>query len=115
MTRAQLEQDLGHLDRACTPASPADVALQVAKLRARTKSRAEGEREGKFMAEVMIDDLGKYPLDVVTWACEYWVDGGAQAKWFPSWPELRELCERRVDGRRRLRAALEYAWQQAGP
>jgi hypothetical protein len=114
MTREQLEQDLVHLDRVCSRAPRADVVPLVARLKARTKSAQAGQGEDSFAAEVMVDDLSNYPLDVVAWACGYWIGGGAQAKWFPSWPELRELCERRMDGRRRLRAALEYAWEQAG-
>jgi hypothetical protein len=113
MTRHQLGGDLEVLDAACKPCRPAEIGPIVAKLKARTISRNAGEGEDRFQAEVLLDDLAKYPLDVVEWACEYWVGGGAQSKWMPSWPELKELCDRRMDGRLRLRRAVEYAWNEA--
>jgi hypothetical protein len=88
------------------------VAPIVATLSARTKNAGQDQRQARFAAEVMVADLSAYPIDVVQWACDYWIDGGAESKWFPSWPEMRELCERRVSPRRRLERAL--AWVAAG-
>ena len=44
---------------------------------------------------------------------DYWCDGGREARFFPSWPELKEICDRRMDGRLRLRRALVWAHDQA--
>ena len=106
--RAALTQDLAIIREQCRGAKKAEVAHEVAKLMVRTKSRAHGDGENRLMAETMVADLSAYPIDVVRFACEYWVEGGGDAKFTPSWPELREICEKRVDGRLRLRRALEY-------
>lgn len=106
--RASLTRDLADVRASCQPARKADVVNEVAKLTVRTKSRALGEGENRLMAETLVADLSAYPIDVVRFACEYWVDGGSAAKFTPSWPELKEICDKRMDGRLRLRRALEY-------
>jgi hypothetical protein len=108
MPRLAAQRDLAVIDGTMRPASKADVVKHVAVLKARTKSANQDADEARFGAEVMIGDLAAYPLDVVEYACNYWIDGGREAKWFPSWPELREICERRMQPRRALRKALQW-------
>ncbi len=108
MDRGAAARDMNIIDSTLKAASKADVAKHVAVLKARTKSAGQEQGEARFAAEVMVTDLAAYPLDVVQYACEYWVDGGREAKWFPSWPELREICERRMQPRRALRKALQW-------
>lgn len=103
-----LQQDLARLDATCQPATKSEAAHEVAKLMVRTKSRLQGDGEARLMAETMVDDLRAYPADVVKFACEYWVDGGREAKFTPSWPELKEICEKRMEGRLRLRRAIVH-------
>ena len=109
LSRQDASECLQGLDTACAPASKTQTAHEVATLMARTKTRALGDGEARFMAETMVADLSKYPPDVVHFACEYWIDGGAAATFFPSWPELKEICDKRMDGRLRLRRALVHA------
>lgn len=106
--RADLTKDLGTIVVACRGGKRAEIAHEVAKLLVRTKARAQGEGEGRLMAETMVSDLAQHPTDVVRFACEYWCDGGSDAKFTPSWPELKEICDKRMDGRLRLKKALEY-------
>jgi hypothetical protein len=108
MPRLAAQRDLAVIDGTLRPAAKADVVKHVAVLKARTKSANQDQGEARFAAEVMIGDLAAYPLDVVEYACSYWIDGGREAKWFPSWPELREICERRMQPRRALRKALQW-------
>lgn len=108
MERGAAARDLSIIDGTLRPATKADVAKHVAVLKARTKSAGQDQGEARFAAEVMVGDLANYPIDVVQYACEYWIDGGREAKWFPSWPELREICERRMQPRRALRKALQW-------
>lgn len=108
MPRLAAQRDLAVIDSTMRPAAKSDVVKHVAVLKARTKSANQDQGEARFAAEVMITDLAGYPLDVVEYACNYWVDGGREAKWFPSWPELREICERRMQPRRALRKALQW-------
>jgi hypothetical protein len=112
MDRGAAKRDLGIIEQACRPSSKADAAKHVAVLKARTKSANQDRGEAQFGAEVMVGDLSAYPLDVIEYACNYWVAGGGSSKWFPSWPELREICERRVQPRRALLKALQ--WVAAG-
>lgn len=108
MPRIAAERDLAVIDGTLRPAPKADIAKHVAVLKARTKSANQDGGEARFGAEVMVGDLSAYPIDVVEYACNYWIDGGREAKWFPSWPELREICERRMQPRRALRKALQW-------
>jgi hypothetical protein len=100
--------DLAVLDKMLQSAPHSAVVKHVAVLRARTKSASPDPSEARFVAEVLVEDLARYPIDVVEHACRYWVEGGRDAKWFPSWPELFEICERRMQPRRALRKALQW-------
>lgn len=113
LPRGDIGQCLEAIDDACRPAAKRDIAPIVAVLRARTKSRVAGEGEARFMAETMLHDLAAYPLDVAEFACNYWVNGGKAATFFPSWPELKEICDKRMDGRLRLKRALIHAMGEA--
>ena len=116
-TLNELKTALHEVERACLRSSAGQIAPIVAKLAMRTKMRVQGEGEAALLAETMVDDLSAYPLDVVEWACDFWVRGGADFKFFPSWPELRDICERRMEGRRRLERCLTWhiANYQAAP
>lgn len=108
MTTAELKSDLDAVTRSLQRSAEPLVAKHVARLMVRTKMRVQGDAEGKLLAEVAVMDLCQYPPDVVAYACDYWVNGGRDNKFFPSWPELREICERRVQGRQRLKRALVW-------
>ncbi|MFO1080840.1 MAG: hypothetical protein U1E23_09470 [Reyranellaceae bacterium] len=107
--RETLARDLDAVIVSLLPGPRQQIAHEVAKLMIRTKARVHGDGEAKLLAETMVDDLSRYPLDVVRFACQYWIEGGRDARFFPSWPELREICEKRMDGRIRLKRALEWA------
>jgi hypothetical protein len=108
MPKSAAQRDLATLDGLLRPASKADAVKHVAVLKARTKSAGQDQGEARFNAEVMVGDLAGYPIDVIEYACNYWVEGGRDSRWFPSWPELREICERRMQPRRALRKALQW-------
>ena len=113
MTRDEVTPQLNAVENACRAARKSDVAPLVAELLARTKGRAQGEGEARLMVEVMVNDLSKYPLDIVRSACNAWVDQGKEGRFFPSWPELKEICEKLMQGRKALRNALMYAYDLA--
>ena len=108
MTKAELRQDLATVSESLQQAPESMTAKHVGLLKIRTKSRALGDLEARLLADTVVTDLRQYPADVVAYACQYWVEGGRENKWFPSWPELREICERRVRGRQKLKRALEW-------
>ncbi len=108
MTTEEMQRDLNVVVDSLQFSEENEIAKHVARLMVRTKMRIQGESEARLLAETMVMDLRIYPIDAVAWACEPWVQGGEEGKFFPSWAELRELCERRVSGRQRLKKALLY-------
>lgn len=106
MTVDEMRRDLSTVNASLQFAPENQVAAHVARLMVRTKLRTQGEAEANLLAETLVMDLRHYPADVVGWACDQWPKLGNV--FFPSWAELRALCERRVDARRRLKKALEY-------
>lgn len=84
-----------------------EVAPIVAALKARTRGRNEGDSEARFNANVLISDLCAYPLDVVRDACDAWIDT-PDGRWFPTWADLKALCEDRMRGRRALQKGLNW-------
>jgi hypothetical protein len=108
MDRTAAQRDLAMLGLALRPSDKSAVAPLVAVLKARTKSKHSDPQEAAFEAQVLMADLCQYPIDVVQYACDYWVAGGDDGKWMPAWSELRELCERRMQPRRALARALQW-------
>lgn len=104
--RREMRKDLFLVSAALEFSPAAEIAKHVARLMARTKLRQQGDGEGKLLADTLVRDLREYPIDVVAWACDQWPKLGHV--FFPAWAELRALCERRVDARKRLKVALEY-------
>lgn len=78
------------------------ISQELLILGAKTVSRRESDLDGELRAMAYAEELSRYPDDVVVWACREWVRLGEQGKWWPSWAELRALCERRVERRRAL-------------
>lgn len=101
------------LRRSLARSDKAAVVVEVAKLAVRTKMRVQDPGEARLLAETIAEDLSEYPFDVVRFACAYWIEGGAANKFFPSWPELKEICDKRVGGRVRLGKALAQLIEEA--
>ena len=111
MPRAEIQQNLRAVVAGLSRSRPDDLAPVVATLKARTRGRAEGERESAFGAEVLVNDLCDYPVDVVKAACDAWIDT-PDGKWFPAWADLKALCEERVAPRRKLEKALNWMLEE---
>lgn len=77
------------------------IIKELGRLSAGTKTRKEDPVDGSMRAAVFMDCLAPYPADVVIWACRNWLESEV---FFPSYAELRQLCERRVKRRRMLAA-----------
>lgn len=91
------------LEMLCTQAKPANCAKEVARLKVMTKATAQTGEDMTFQIAVMADELAAYPFDVVRDACRTWA---AANTFFPSWAELKRLCDKRVLKRRSLLAEL---------
>ncbi len=86
-----------------TPAGKRDCAKELGRLRLVTAARQLAAEDLTLQIAVMAEELSAYPLDAVRDACRVWPRGH---KFFPTWAELRELCEERVLFRRALARAL---------
>jgi hypothetical protein len=114
MDQGMAQRDLRLLEPYCQPSGDDPRIPQIVSvLRARTAHRTEDDLGGEFRARVMGRDLAAYPIDVILWACDEWVNQGGEGRWFPAWSDLRELCEERLALRLRLRKAIQ--WIAAGP
>ncbi len=85
------------------PAAPSDCAMALGKLKAITISRNVTDEDLTVQIAAMAEELCPYPLDAVLDSCRAWA---RSEKFFPTWAELRVLCEERVLFRRALARAL---------
>lgn len=85
------------------PAKRGDCAKEVAWLRAMTKAASQTDDDMTFQFASMVEELMPYPPDVVTDACRAWA---AKGTFFPSWAELKQICDQRFMKRCSLLAAL---------
>ena len=92
------------LDKSLLPCPPEIATRALTAMRMRTKGAAEASEDTEMRLALFAADLTAYPADVVIEACRFW---GRNEKWFPSWAELREILDRRVQRRRAMRAALD--------
>ena len=86
---------------ACTPAKASFVRMELARLRASTKSRVQPGDDLAMILQVLAEECQDYPSDVVQHALRGWAK---REMWFPSLAELRAELQRH--GKRRL-ALLE--------
>lgn len=107
------DQDAGAalkiLEMLNAPASREDCTKELGHLKLLTKERAQGDRDMILQLAAMAEELYVYPLDIVRDACRSWA---TVETFFPSWAELRVLCEERVLKRRCLLNALRRHFGQ---
>lgn len=98
-------QAMAVLEFLVEPADPADASLELAKLRAVMASRkAEGEDESLIQAVFMEQiEWEGYPIDVIRETCR---DLRGLTKFWPTWSEFKERCDREFLKRRALYRAL---------
>ena len=97
------------------PSSPSDCAMALGKLRTITVTREVTGEDLILQIGAMTEELCAYPLGVVRDACRAWA---RSTKFFPTWAELRQLCEERVLFRRALAHELRRhldAIEKRGP
>lgn len=94
-------QCLAELQPLLEPAPREVCAKAIISVQAGCKVKKEDEASGAMRGALFMDCLAPYPADVVIWACRNWLESEV---FFPSYAELRQLCERRVKRRRMLAA-----------
>lgn len=91
------------IEKVCAPCGPAYAAHQLSQLRVLTASRERNEKDTEIMALAYVDRLAEYPEDVVRAACNAWANA---ERFWPTWAELKDACDRRMEGRAKIRDAL---------
>ena len=91
------------LERSMLPASEADIAKGLLKLRALTSHRDAGI-DIDVILEAYVEKLQQYPADAVLESLDRLA---YRYKWWPSWLEISEDVEFRCRRRVELRIALE--------
>jgi hypothetical protein len=110
--RADARDALPRLQAALAPASNAQLLSEISRLRLRTKSRGQVDRDQEAMIADLVFalrgdptdiELGVVPGDVALGALREW---GRVSVWWPAWAELRALCLPETLRRRSLRDAV---------
>lgn len=100
---AALAEAVDLVSRALTPAPVAELEGWLAELDVLTKRRRGDELDAALTLRAYRDRLSAYPADVARAALAAWPD---RSPWWPSWCELRELCEALALHRRQLMREL---------
>lgn len=95
------QRALGAVSEALAPAAAAFVRQELARLRASTKARPEEADDLAMRFQVLADECGNYPSDVVRHALRGWAN---REVFFPALADIREELQR---ASRRRRALLE--------
>lgn len=90
------------------PAGLERCSKELARLKVLMRSPSQADDDTRLQMRAMAEELAVYPIDVVSSACRHI---SRHKQFFPSWSELRMLCEERVLKRRGLLRALERYWK----
>jgi hypothetical protein len=104
------QQALGILEALDQPTSRKDALHWLTWLKTLTRERVLNDADLRAQLVAYAAELQAYPPDVVRDSCREWTQGN---KWFPSWSELRAICESGVKTRRDLAAMLRERLQVA--
>ena len=107
-TPAQIAEAQGKVSVSMTPASESQITRWIAELSVITARREDAPETEALRLMAYRSRLVAYPADVAREALL--VHGW---KFFPAWAELAEVCDRLVEDRRRLKAALDRAASEA--
>jgi hypothetical protein len=85
------------------PCGAEKASSALARIRALCARRNETDGDVAMIAAAYVDELRRYPADVVISVCREWPRA---SKWWPAWRELQERLDRAMATRCALRRAL---------
>lgn len=100
-TREAARRALALIEAASQPAAPGELGEALAKLMVKTARRNQGAVDAEATVSAYIEELLAYPSDVALAAL------ARRRKWWPTWDELAEDCDRLTTPRRAIQRALE--------
>ncbi len=80
-----------------------ECGKEIGRVKVMTAAKNLNAKDLRLQIVIMAEELSVYPLDVVRAACRTWAD---TETFFPTWAELRTLCEEHVLFRRALAREL---------
>ncbi len=86
-----------------SPASREVIVSELTRLRVLTLGKNETEDRFRLMTRAYVEEMGKYPPDVVRAACRSWAKTG---KFWPSWSELSGKLDAELRNRKSLAKTL---------
>ncbi len=96
-TSTDVDEASGTIEASMAPLNRTDTLVELAGLKALTKSRAETAADLKLTLGGYAARLDEFPADVVQEACRRW---GNRETFFPAWAELLAECQQLVRWRR---------------
>lgn len=100
---ADLDAALAVVRKAMTPAPQNSLVGWLAELSVQVAYRAQTEFNGELTLKVYARNLADYPADVVRDTLREWP---SRSKWWPTWHELKERLDLKVQRRRTLEREL---------
>jgi hypothetical protein len=88
---ATLRAALAAVDAACQPGGERCATLALTLLRSRTAHRSTSGGEPHVIGKAYAELLAEYPADVIDQACRGWA---GISKWWPTWFDLKTVCDR---------------------
>ena len=99
---------LADLEKLMTPASVPNLKVLIAELSVVTAKRQDDEMTEALRVSVYAKKLSDYPADVVTDVLTNW-----RGKFFPTFEELRRVCDAKTGPRRAMINALRFKHKPA--
>lgn len=96
---------LSILEAACQPMRKREIVAGLGRLKAMTVSRAEDDVSTAVRFEIYVEELAKWPADVVRHVLE---SQPRMSKFWPAWMELEERLELYAGKRKRALELLRH-------
>jgi len=106
MTASQHGIAIKAMEMAMMPSDPAKLTAELAKCLIGKVSREKTELDIQGYAQVMREDIGEFPFDIVANALKSW---RRTEKFWPSNSDIRNLCQERMRHRLFLQKKLQSA------
>ena len=103
MTNEQISKARSAIEKYKTPLQEQEIVKLIARLQIICPEKEKNEYDKKARTAVWVEELSKYPADVVTYALKM------RYKWFPALSEVLDNCDNEVAYRNLLERGIMVA------
>ena len=103
MTNEQISKARSAIEKYKTPRQEQQIVKLIARLQIICPEKEKNEYDKKARTAVWVEELSKYPADVVTYALKM------RYKWFPALSEVLDNCDNEVAYRNLLERGIMVA------